>query len=344
MFVAPLNLDLFFKKVFSNKRIAKSFLQDLLGKRISEITLLRTDHKLSDDAVIVKFDFRCKIDGAYIQIEMQQKYKRDVNKRFYLYHCVNTAVQLETLTPIVITKPNGDTYTEKDYSGIEPVITIIWMVDDNLNFKDDMIVFSTLPETATNFIKDENLWSKPIENILEQREKILKILNNTTKDLGFFAQNRLIYLFQNNIIQNKLMATYFKWFDFAQKSRNPNNVEEDFSQFKEDKIMAEVLRRLQKNKLEPQEFKYVSDLEQYAFYYEIMLAKKEKEIQLKIAKIEKKEQRKVEAEQRKVAEKEKQLLSAVKAFLALGKDVSYIADILSLPIEEAQELVNKIPK
>ena len=63
MYLAPLNVDWFFKKVFSDKRIAKSFLQDLLGVKITEITLLATDYKLSDDAVLVRFDFRCKING-----------------------------------------------------------------------------------------------------------------------------------------------------------------------------------------------------------------------------------------------------------------------------------------
>ena len=102
MYVASLNIDLFFKKVFSDPELARSFLQDFLGVIITELVILGIEHKLSDDAVIVKFDYRCKINGQYVIIEMQQKYKKDVIKRFYLYHCLGTGLQLETLKPIVI--------------------------------------------------------------------------------------------------------------------------------------------------------------------------------------------------------------------------------------------------
>lgn len=55
MFVASLNLDVFFKKVFSNKKIAKNFLQDFFNVKITEIKLLATDHKVTDDATLVRF-------------------------------------------------------------------------------------------------------------------------------------------------------------------------------------------------------------------------------------------------------------------------------------------------
>jgi hypothetical protein len=220
MFVASLNLDLFFKKVFSNKRIAKKFLESLLGVIITEIKLLSIENKLTDDAVLVKFDFRCKIHGKYVVIEMQQKYKVDVVKRFYLYHTLGTALQLETLKSVTVTKPNGETYKEKNYSGIEPVITIIWMVDDMLGFDDDYVVFTTLPEAAKDFIDDDNLWEQPLEKILEARKKTLKILYNKTKGLDFFSQNRLIYVFQKNIVKNNhFLLPYFKYFDFASISQ-----------------------------------------------------------------------------------------------------------------------------
>lgn len=210
MFVVSLNLDVFFKKVFSNTRIAKAFLEDFFGVKITEIELLKTEYKVTDDATIVRFDYRCKINGQYVVIEMQQKYKTDVNKRFYLYQCLGTALQLETLEPKVITQLNGKTYTEKDYGGLEPVITLVWMVDDNLNFTEDFIAFTTLPEAAKTFIADDNLWNQPLETILKERENTLKILNNTTKDLDFFSKNRLIYAFQRNIVKNKLITKYFK--------------------------------------------------------------------------------------------------------------------------------------
>ncbi len=359
MYLAPLNLDLFFKKVFSNKRIAKSFLEDLLKIKITEITFLATEHKLSDDSVIVKFDFRCKIRGKYVIIEMQQRYKLDVNKRFYLYHCISTALQLETLRSVVITKPNGETYSEKNYSGLEPVITLIWMVDDTLNFKEDMIVFSTLPEGIKAFVMDDSLWTKPVNTILEERKKVLKILNNTTKSLDFFQQNRLIYIFQGNIVKNNNNEPYFKWLDFAQKSRNPKNIEQDFEQYKNDKIMAEVIRRLEKNKLGPKEFEYVSDLHMYEGLLatqEIKYQKQEVKFKKKLekweARVEQSEARATEAAKREAQEaaraekaektEKERLLKAIKGFLLLGKDIPYISEILDISIEETSALAMKI--
>ena len=320
MYVASLNLDLFFKKVFSNKRIAKAFLEDLLGITITEIKLLSVENKLTDDAVAVKFDFRCKIHGQYVVIEMQQRYKIDVVKRFYLYHSVSTALQLETLIPIKVVKPNGETYTEKNYSGLEPVITLIWMVDDMLGFDEDFVAFTTLPESAKDFITDTDLWQQPLENILAARKKTLKILKNDTKGLDFFTKNRLIYVLQRNIIRNQCThLPYFKYFDFANISRNINNTERDFSKFKHDKDMAEIINRLRKDKLSPEEFKYVSDLQSYDILFERLNSDHEAEmahqkklvfnqhliaIELEREKADK--ERKIAEKERKIAEKEKQ--------------------------------------
>ncbi len=343
MYVASLNLDLFFKKVFSNKRIAKKFLEDILNVQITEIKILSTDYRISDDAVIVKFDFRCKIQGKFMVIEMQQRYKVDVIKRFYLYHAVSTALQLETLKPITVTKLNGETYTEKNYSGLKPVVTLIWMVDDVLGFEEDYIAFTTLAEVAKDFITDADLWEKPLETILEERKKTLKILQNDTKGLDFFAQNRLIYIFQKNIVKNKHNSLpYFKWFDFANISRNLNNKEADFLKFKEDKDMAEVINRLRKDKLPPDEFKYVSDL----LSYEILLKRLDLD-----HKAEMKRQKKAASEQQiKALEQEKQkagvlqnrLLKSIKMLLQQGGTVEAISEALEISLEETTELVQLI--
>ena len=103
MYAAPLNIDLFFKKVFSDITISKEFLQDFLGVVIEEIELIRVKHRLTDSAALVEFDFRCKINGRYIIIEMQQAYKMDVVKRFYVYHALSSGMQLETLPKKVST-------------------------------------------------------------------------------------------------------------------------------------------------------------------------------------------------------------------------------------------------
>ena len=50
MYLAPLNYDRFFKKVFSELRIAKQFLEDFLGVEIEEITEFPVQHKLTDAA------------------------------------------------------------------------------------------------------------------------------------------------------------------------------------------------------------------------------------------------------------------------------------------------------
>jgi hypothetical protein len=330
MYVASLNIDLLFKKVFSDPEIAKSFLQDFLGIIITELVVLGIEHKLSDDAVIVKFDYRCKIDGKYVIIEMQQQYKKDVIKRFYLYHCLDTSLQLETLKPIVITRPNGEKYKEKDYSGVAPVLTLVWMVDDTLNFDDDFIVFTTLPERTKDFICDETLWSQPLETILAARAETLKILNNNTKNLDFLQKNKMICIFQGNIAKNMRDEPYGKWFELAKKSKNPNNKKSDFDELKKNKVMAEVIRRLEKKKLEPVEFKYVSDLYQYE------RAQQEAVLQAKEAALQKER-----AEKAEKAGKENTLKS-VRGFLMLGKDVPYIASILELPVEEIYSLVQQI--
>ncbi len=357
MYVASLNLDLFFKKVFSSKRIAKSFLEDILDVQIAEIKILSTDYKISDDAVIVKFDFRCKIQGRYVVIEMQQRYKVDVIKRFYLYHAVSTALQLETLKPVIVTKLNGETYTEKNYSGLKPVITLIWMVDDTLGFEEDFIAFTTLPEAAKDFITDTDLWAKPLESILEERKKMLKIIQNDTKGLDFFAQNKLIYILQKNVVKNKHKSLpYFKWFDFANISRNTDNKEEDFSKFKEDNDMAEVINRLRKDKLSTDEFKYVSDL----MSYEILLKrldldhkaemKRQKKAALQEYLQEKQKAEQETEQERQKAEQERQkaeilqnrLLKSIKMLLQQGGTVAAISEALEISLEETTELVQLI--
>ena len=352
MYVASLNLDLFFKKVFSNKRIAKKFLEDILNVQISDIKILSTDYRISDDAVIVKFDFRCKIQGKYMVIEMQQRYKIDVIKRFYLYHAVSTALQLETLKPITVTKLNGETYTEKNYSGLKPVVTLIWMVDDVLGFEEDFIAYTTLPEAAKDFITDADLWEKSLESILEERKKALKILLNDTKGLDFFAQNRLIYIFQKNIVKNKHKnSPYFKWFEFANISRNLNNKEEDFLKFKEDKDMAEVINRLRKDKLPPDEFKYVSDL----LSYEILLKRmdldhkaemkrqKKAALEQQVKAIEQ-EKQKAEQEKQKAELLQNRLLKSIKMLLQQGGTVETISEALEISLDETAELVQLIQK
>ncbi len=204
MYLAPLNYDPFFKKVFSEISISKAFLEDFFDVTIESIEALPNKHKITDDAENVEFDFRCKINGQYVIIDMQQWYKTDIVKRFYLYHTLNTALQVRNLPPKTIAAGDFRQRETRDYDYLEPVITLIWMADDSMGFTDDYISYVLTPEMLSLFLEDSDLWR---ENnffaLLEQRENLLQILNNKTKQLPFLSQNKLIYAFQPNVVRNK---------------------------------------------------------------------------------------------------------------------------------------------
>ena len=236
------------------------------------------------------------------------------------------------------------------FNRLEPVITFIWMVDDTLNFKDDFVVFSTLPEATKDFITNAHLWTQPLNVILSEREKVLTTLQNTTKELDFFSQNRLIYGFQQNIIaNNNYDASYFPWFDFAQTSRKHDNTENDFLKFKNSTVMAELINRLKMDKFTSEELMYLSN------NYEIemdLVQTQEREAQLQIELKTEREQRQAEvkAEREKrytevKAEREKRhtdLLKGIKKLLNRGEMISDIADFYELPVEEIAALVKEI--
>jgi hypothetical protein len=98
--------------------------------------------------------------------------------------------------------------------------------------------------------------------------------------------------------------------------------------------MAEVMKRLEKMTLVTEDQKVADYLEQYegSWLVEIELNKREVE---KITKRAEKAEAKVEKAEAKVEK-------AVLAFLALGKDIPYISDILNIPIDEIKALVKKI--
>ena len=85
MYLAPLNYDRFFKKVFSDLKIAKAFLEAFLDIKIESIERIKEKHKITDDAAFVEFDFRCKVRGQYIIIDMQQWYKAFVVNSFTFF-------------------------------------------------------------------------------------------------------------------------------------------------------------------------------------------------------------------------------------------------------------------
>jgi hypothetical protein len=268
MYIAPLNYDRFFKKIFSDVNIAKSFLEDFFEFTIESITPLNVKHKITDDATAVEFDYRCKVDGQYIIVDMQQWYKTDIVKRFYMYHCLNTALQLEGMEFKSFWDDDTQQRETLDYDQVEPIITFIWMADDRLKFTQDYIGYTLTPEMLSDFVKEKGLWRD--DNMLElmkQRNEILSIMNNDEKGLQFLSKNRLIFAFQKNIVKNILSQKkgkrYEKWFEFAETTKKPKNTQSDFVKYQNDEILKEVMRRLSKEVLTDEDFKYIENYEKF---------------------------------------------------------------------------------
>lgn len=269
MYLAPLNFDRYFKKVFSDLRIAKRFLEDFFDVSIETIELLTIQHKITDDAVAVEFDFRCKIDDQFVIIDMQQWYKPDVVHRFYTYHCINTALQLENL-PLKSIALEGDKERKiKDYNEILPVVTLVWMVDDTFGFKEDYVSYTMTPEIVLEFINNHLLWqNEDITALLKERETALVQLSNKAKRLDFLQKNRLVYAFQKNIVANGKKGDnkyhkYLDWFELAEKTKNRLNQKSDFLKYTEDEIFVELMRRINKDHLTDEDYNYIENYEQF---------------------------------------------------------------------------------
>ncbi len=262
MYLAPLNYDRFFRKIFSDEKISRRFLEDFLEVRIEEFEFLKERNLVTNDASVVEFDFRCKIKNAYVIIDMQQWYKRDVAQRFFLYHALNSGLQLEKLPLTRFDFPDkpGKSKPSKDYRELEPVLTLIWMVVDTLNFTNDYISYLMTPEVVLDFLNNDQLWHEPnIKELLEERKKVLEVVRNNTKNLDFIPKNRLVFMFQKNIVKNKLLRKYLRWFEFAEKTRDESNKKDDFAKYKGDEIFTEMIRRLRRDGLTDEDFAYIED-------------------------------------------------------------------------------------
>ncbi len=353
MYAAPLNFDRFFKKVFSNVNIAKKFLEDFLDVEIEEIKLIPVKHKLTDAAAIVEFDFRCKIKGQYIIVDMQQAYKQDVVKRFYVYHVLNTGMQLETLPKKVITSVLGKKYEVKSYEGIEPVITLVWMADDTFNLDLKTLVFTLTPEQTIDFIKNDTYWeSKDVEKVCKIREELLALLNDDTKELGFLSQNKLIYAFQKNILKSSKFHKYKEWFDFPETTQNPKNTKNDFEKFKKNKTLMEVLERIKTDTLNEEELtlldEWESDFIQLAEYREYLYGPfKEEMAQKHLRDLRQEVRQDLEKEVRQDLEKEvrqeieNELEEKIVLAYKKGLDLDLISDIFKLSLEKITKIIEK---
>jgi len=322
MYLAPLNYDRYFKKVFSDTSIAKRFLEDFFDTKIDQIELMTTYHKLTDDSVAVEFDFRCKIGEQFVIIDMQQWYKPDIVHRFYTYHCINTALQLESIQIKSIYLEEEKEKKIKDYSELLPVITLIWMVDDTLNFKDDYVSYTMTPEIIIQFLDNHLLWkNENMTELLKQRESVLSRLNNKTKKLDFLQKNKLIFVFQKNIVKNNKFSKYYNWFELAEKTKNKLNEKADFLKFAEDEIFAELMRRISKETLKEEDFSYIDNYEQF------------------IERV--KRYDKGVFEEGKIEGMEKKAYEVAKKLKEKGMDYQTISDITGLEISRIEALFDK---
>ena len=322
MYLGPLNSDRLFKKVFSDLEIAKSFLEDFLDIKIDSIenmNKLDNTARVTDDAAIVEFDYRCEVNGQFIIIDMQQWYKQDIIQRFYLYHCLNTSLQLQDLDlKSIYLDKKGKEHKVKDYRQLYPAITIVWLVDDSLGTDRDIVSSFMQPEELDRFINEDDLWANgSMKELRQKRKEILEIMNNDTKDLDFLSKNKLSFALQKNIVaninKNKENPKYAPWFALAAKSRNEKNSEEDFTEFETDKFKDTYIRvkkRICKTELTDEELDYITDEAEHQREIQrgldtLMDNAKDKvkeEFRMERIKLEKKLEEKVEEERKKAEE------------------------------------------
>ncbi|MGB0387259.1 MAG: hypothetical protein ACPGWR_20765 [Ardenticatenaceae bacterium] len=87
--------------------------------------------------------------------------------------------------------------------------------------------------------------------------RVLQVATNTHKDLDFLSQNRLIFMLQQNIVRCAQGFDYERWFRFAEKSRNRENMPEDFEEFEGDEIFEEMMKRLNQSMLTEEDYEYI---------------------------------------------------------------------------------------
>jgi len=353
MYLAPLNYDRYFKKVFSEEKIAKRFLEDFFEVEITEFEVLSTKHKITDSSSTVEFDFRCKIDNNYVIIDMQQWYKSDIVHRFYMYHSMNSVLQLENMPDKSIKLPENKYREIKNYKNLLPVITLIWLADDNMGFSEDFVSYTMTSESLLNFVRDKNIWKEEkVLEIITERNKQLKIVDNKTKQLDFLQKNKLIYAFQKNIAANPKFSKYKSWFELAQKTKDKLNAKGWFDEYLKDDIFVEIIKRLNTETFDQKDWEFVEDYEK--FEQQVKLYEKDilddgidigKEIGkvegIEIGKVVGIEIGKVEGIEIGV---EKQQFKTIENCLKKRMKNEEIAELLDLTIEKVIEIIKLIEK
>ena len=114
------------------------------------------------------------------------------------------------------------------------------------------------PHTLVDILEKDKLWKQQeIKLLLQERVKVLGHLNNTKKDIDFLAKNSLVFMFQKNIIKDEKLDRYTRWFRFAEKTRDGNNIKEDFNEFRGDEIFEEIINSITTQRLVPNDIEYI---------------------------------------------------------------------------------------
>jgi predicted transposase/invertase (TIGR01784 family) len=144
----------------------------------------------------------------------------------------------------------------------------------------------------------------------------------------------LIFLLQKNIVKNKSLAKYERWFDFAEKTKNENNKEEDFKEYMNDEIFCEIIRRLSRSELNEEDIIYIENEKKFWEEVERLergIYKEGLEEGLEVGMEEGIEIGKKEGEKSKAVEIAKKLKTK-------GIDYSIISETSGLTIEEIEKL------
>ena len=170
----------------------------------------------------------------------------------------------EQLPKKAVILPENQIKETHDYSDLLPVLTLVWMVQDNLGFDDDFKSFCLAPEDIIFFLRDVGLWkNNDITELLNRRNELVKLLENNTKELQFLQKNQLIYIFQKNIVKNKTFKKYYPWFELAENTLKKISDKFAYQEYEKDAILKEVIRRLKKEIENPEEIKYIGDYDEF---------------------------------------------------------------------------------
>jgi hypothetical protein len=236
------------------------------------------------------------------------------------------------------------------------------MVNDSLGFSDDYVSYSSLPDVLALFIRNNTLWQSADKKMLtNERNKLLKLLDNNTKDLNFMQENKLIYAFQKNIVKNAKYTKYYEWFEFAERSLKKDNTEADFEKYNNRDVFLEMMHRLKAGTMTNEdadlivlynEFTHtVDDLEEAIKQQKQRAEKAQKQLRTEKQRAEEERQRAEKAqkqlrtekqraeEEKQRAETEKQQrLIAAKAMKNDGMPIEQIARYLNLTPDELAQL------